>query len=126
MPDRHPDWAWIASLPSLFVRGSDLARVELFQQGRLGTPLRLTQAGRRAVGRARTFVVRDPDSTPLLVATLTGDRLEAQSLRPVEEIARRVSLSVGTVRNYLSSATTKVGGANRHEAAALARARGWI
>ncbi|GAA3878136.1 adenylyl-sulfate kinase [Tessaracoccus defluvii] len=86
MPDRHPDWAWIASLPSLFVRGSDLARVELFQQGRLGTPLRLTQAGRRAVGRARTFVVRDPDSTPLLVATLTGDRLEAQSLRPVEEI----------------------------------------
>ncbi|MFD0970520.1 response regulator [Plantactinospora endophytica] len=45
---------------------------------------------------------------------------------PVEEIAQRISLSPGTVRNYLSSAAGKVGAANRHEAVAIARRYGWI
>ena len=45
---------------------------------------------------------------------------------PVEEIADRASLSAGTVRNYLSAAVTKLGVANRHEAARVARDRGWI
>jgi two-component system response regulator DesR len=45
---------------------------------------------------------------------------------PVEEIARRAALSPGTVRNYLSAAAGKVGAANRHEAARLARRKGWI
>jgi two-component system response regulator DesR len=45
---------------------------------------------------------------------------------PVEQIARRAALSPGTVRNYLSSAATKLGAANRHEAVALARSHGWI
>lgn len=45
---------------------------------------------------------------------------------PVSEIARRASLSPGTVRNYLSSAVTKLGAANRHDACAVARRMGWI
>ncbi|MDT9593968.1 response regulator transcription factor [Nocardioides zeae] len=45
---------------------------------------------------------------------------------PIEEIARRASLSPGTVRNYLSSASTKLGAANRHDACATARRLGWI
>jgi two-component system, NarL family, response regulator DesR len=45
---------------------------------------------------------------------------------PVEEIAARAALSPGTVRNYLSSAATKLGAANRHEACAVARRMGWI
>lgn len=45
---------------------------------------------------------------------------------PVEEIARRAALSPGTVRNYLSSAVTKLGAANRHDACATARRLGWI
>jgi two-component system, NarL family, response regulator DesR len=45
---------------------------------------------------------------------------------PVEEIAQRAALSPGTVRNYLSSAAAKLGAANRHEAAQMARSRGWI
>lgn len=45
---------------------------------------------------------------------------------PVDEIAQRASLSVGTVRNYLSSAVSKLGAANRHEAVATARRLGWI
>ena len=44
----------------------------------------------------------------------------------VEDIARRASLSPGTVRNYLSSAATKLAAANRHEAVHLARSHGWI
>ena len=45
---------------------------------------------------------------------------------PIDEIARRASLTPGTVRNYLSSAATKLGAANRHEAVHLARDHGWI
>ena len=45
---------------------------------------------------------------------------------PVDEIAARASLSPGTVRNYLSSAITKLGAANRHDACAIARRTGWI
>ena len=41
-------------------------------------------------------------------------------------IATRLSLSDGTVRNYLSEAIGKVGAANRTEAARLARERGWL
>lgn len=45
---------------------------------------------------------------------------------PVDEIAARVALSPGTVRNYLSSAVRKLRAANRHEAAQVARRNGWI
>ena len=45
---------------------------------------------------------------------------------PVDEVARRVHLSPGTVRNYLSSAASKLGSANRHEAVVVARRMGWI
>ena len=44
----------------------------------------------------------------------------------IDEIARRASLSAGTARNYLSAAVTKLGAANRHEAAGIARRNGWI
>ncbi|CAM02943.1 LuxR family two component transcriptional regulator [Saccharopolyspora erythraea NRRL 2338] len=45
---------------------------------------------------------------------------------PVEEIARRVSLSRGTVRNHLAAAIAKLDAANRHEAARIAAGHGWI
>ncbi|WP_433555909.1 response regulator transcription factor [Pseudonocardia xinjiangensis] len=45
---------------------------------------------------------------------------------PVEEIAQRVSLSRGTVRNHLAAAIGKLGAANRHEAARIAAEHGWI
>jgi two-component system response regulator DesR len=45
---------------------------------------------------------------------------------PIQDIARQAALSPGTVRNYLSSAATKLGAANRHDAAQRARALGWI
>ncbi|MCW2958580.1 MAG: LuxR family transcriptional regulator [Solirubrobacterales bacterium] len=45
---------------------------------------------------------------------------------PVNDIAHKAALSPGTVRNYLSSAMTKLDAANRHEACATARRLGWI
>ena len=45
---------------------------------------------------------------------------------PPAEIAKRVALTEKTVRNYLSEAIGKVGGANRTEAARIARDRGWL
>ncbi len=42
------------------------------------------------------------------------------------EIASRLSLSEGTVRNYLSSTIGKLGAANRADAARIARDKGWL
>jgi two-component system, NarL family, response regulator DesR len=57
---------------------------------------------------------------------------ERQSLRLAEEglsgadIADRLGLSEGTVRNYLSEAISKLGAGNRIEAARIARLKGWL
>jgi two-component system response regulator DesR len=42
------------------------------------------------------------------------------------EISKLVHLSEGTVRNYLSEAISKLGAANRIEAARIARQKGWL
>ena len=44
----------------------------------------------------------------------------------VAEIAARLFLSEGTVRNYLSSAIGKLGARNRLEAIRVAEQRGWL
>jgi two-component system response regulator DesR len=43
-----------------------------------------------------------------------------------QDIADALHLSEGTVRNYLSEAISKLGAANRIEAARLARTKGWL
>lgn len=42
------------------------------------------------------------------------------------EIARKLGLSEGTVRNYLSEAISKLDATNRVDAARIARAKGWL
>jgi DNA-binding NarL/FixJ family response regulator len=44
----------------------------------------------------------------------------------VSEIAGKLFLSEGTVRNYLSAAIAKTGTRNRSEAVRLAEERGWL
>ena len=44
----------------------------------------------------------------------------------VKEISRRLYLAAGTVRNYLSTAMQKTGTTTRHDAARVARDRGWL
>ncbi|NLG45268.1 response regulator transcription factor [Gordonia sp. (in: high G+C Gram-positive bacteria)] len=59
-----------------------------------------------------------PRESEVLAAALSG--------ATVATIAGQVHLSVGTVRNHLSSAIGKTGAATRAEAALIARERGWI
>jgi two-component system, NarL family, response regulator DesR len=44
----------------------------------------------------------------------------------IEEIAGKLYLSEGTVRNYLSTSIKKLGAKNRVEAAHLAEKKGWL
>ena len=44
----------------------------------------------------------------------------------IEEVARKLYLSEGTVRNYLSNAIKKLDARNRVEAARLAERKGWL
>ncbi len=46
--------------------------------------------------------------------------------RSSAEIAAEYRLSEGTVRNYLSEASSKLGASNRIEAARIARTKGWL
>ena len=79
-------------------------------------PVRRPRACRRSDQRRRQ---------PAHAARDRGPRTRCRR-RPIEQIARRASLSPGTVRNYLSSAATKLGTANRYESVQVARTHGWI
>jgi two-component system response regulator DesR len=91
----------------------------------LAQVVRIVHAGGRHVDpelAAEAIAAGDSPLTPR-----EADVLEAAAGgAPVEDIAGRVHLSPGTVRNYLSSAVAKLGASNRHEAAATARRMGWI
>jgi two-component system response regulator DesR len=65
----------------------------------------------------------DPD--PLTARERQILRLAGEGLS-TGSIAADLQLSEGTVRNYLSEAISKLGAANRVEAARIARSRGWL
>jgi len=52
-------------------------------------------------------------------------RLAGEGMASIN-IAAKLSLSEGTIRNYLSEAISKLGAANRIEAARIARTKGWL
>ncbi|WP_037604482.1 response regulator transcription factor [Streptacidiphilus rugosus] len=92
--------------------------------GELAAALRRVHAGERVV--APELAVAAWDSADPLT-----DR-ERELLRAVAdgasntEIAARLFLAEGTVRNYLSTAMAKLGARNRTEAARTALSRGWL
>jgi two-component system, NarL family, response regulator DesR len=91
---------------------------------------RLADAIRRVHGGGRAV---DPDlaaeawseSDPLTDRERQVLRLAAEGEAGVE-IAEKLELSEGTVRNYLSEAISKLGAKNRVEAARIARVKGWL
>ncbi|MBM2618314.1 response regulator transcription factor [Actinoplanes sp. LDG1-06] len=87
--------------------------------------IRTVAAGGRYVDPQLAAEAISAGESPLTVRE-TDVLILAASGAPIDEIARRASLSSGTVRNYLSAAAGKLGAANRHEAARLAREQGWI
>jgi two-component system response regulator DesR len=91
----------------------------------LAEAIRRVHAGLRAIDPALAADAWGAEEDPL------SDR-ERQVLkqagdgRSSSEIASDLRLSEGTVRNYLSEAITKLGAANRIDAARIARTRGWL
>jgi two-component system response regulator DesR len=65
------------------------------------------------------------DDDPLTARERDVLRMGGDGL-PNAEIATRLHLAEGTVRNYLSTAMAKLGARNRTEAAKVARERGWL
>ena len=91
----------------------------------VSTAIRAVHGGGRYIDADLAAEAISAGNSPL--TSREADVLElAGDAHSINDIARRVSLSPGTVRNYLSSATTKLGAANRHEAVRVARGQGWI
>jgi two-component system, NarL family, response regulator DesR len=86
----------------------------------------------RRVHRGGRYVDPDLAMTALMAerCPLTERELEvlsaSEAAGTAADIARRLHLSPGTVRNYLSSAMQKVGATTRLEAILQARDRGWL
>jgi two-component system response regulator DesR len=123
----------LAAAAVLAAQVPDCRVVMLTTFGRAGYLRRAMEAG--AVG----FVVKgervvDP---ALAVATLAAGEspltarerdvlITARTGATIAEIASRLYLSEGTVRNYVSAAITKTGGRNRVDAVRIADDRGWL
>jgi two-component system, NarL family, response regulator DesR len=86
--------------------------------------VRRVHAGERVVDPALAVAAWD-GADPMTDRERDVLRLAADGL-PNSEIATRLHLAEGTVRNYLSTAITKLGVRNRIEAARVARDRGWL
>jgi two-component system response regulator DesR len=94
-------------------------------------------APERVVDAVRRLARGEPvvDAELVIAALRPGPPLTTTELRvlevaalgtPVKDIASRLSLSPGTVRNHLSRVIAKTGARNRIEAIYIARQSGWI
>jgi two-component system, NarL family, response regulator DesR len=90
----------------------------------LAAAVRKVHAGGRVIDpdlAVDSWTERDPlTERERAVLRLAGEGLTSSA------IGARLHLSEGTVRNYLSEAIGKTGGANRIDAARIARERGWL
>lgn len=86
--------------------------------------LRRVHSGQRVIAPELAVAAWDAED-PLTDRERDVLRLAADGA-PNADIATRLHLAEGTVRNYLSAAIAKLGARNRTEAATLARERGWL
>jgi two-component system response regulator DesR len=91
----------------------------------LATAIRTVHAGGRAIAPELALENRAGPADPLTERERQVLRLAGEG-SSTAEIARRIHLSEGTVRNYLSEAISKLGAGNRIEACRLARDAGWL
>jgi len=91
---------------------------------KLADAVRRVQSGLRVIDpelAAEAWVEADPlTDRERQVLRLAGEGMASI------DIAEKLSLSEGTVRNYLSEAISKLGAANRVEASRIARTKGWL
>ena len=91
----------------------------------LASALRRVMHGERVVDPELALLALSEGNNPL---TQREREVLAAALPGLShaEIATRLSLSEGTVRNHLSAAMQKLGARNRMEAARLAEQKGWL
>jgi two-component system response regulator DesR len=90
----------------------------------LAAALRQVHAGGRAIDPQLAAAAWD-ETDPLSERERAVLRLAGEGAKSAD-IAARLHLSQGTVRNYLSEAIGKLGAENRIEAWRIARAKGWL
>jgi two-component system response regulator DesR len=93
--------------------------------GELIAVLRRVAAGERVIDPQLALATLEMTDSPLSAREADVLRLCAAGAEPAE-IAAELFLSQGTVRNYLASAVTKVGGRNRVDAVRIATQAGWL
>lgn len=87
--------------------------------------IRDVAAGRRYIDPEIAATALTAERCPLTDRELDALR-HSRSTMSVQQIADKLHLAPGTVRNYLSSAMTKLNASSRHEAAEIAWQQGWI
>jgi two-component system response regulator DesR len=91
----------------------------------LAAAIRRVQAGERVIDPALAAAALSAGPNPL--SPRERDVLSAGADgATISDIAARLHLSEGTVRNYLSAAIQKVGARNRIEAVRSAESQGWL
>ncbi|WP_328475217.1 response regulator transcription factor [Actinoplanes sp. NBC_00393] len=87
--------------------------------------IRRVAAGERVVDPQVALAALETPDNPLPAREVDVLRLAATGAEPAE-IAAALFLSVGTVRNYLSSAITRLDARNRVDAIRIATDQGWL
>lgn len=91
----------------------------------LAAAVRTVAAGGSVIDPALASAALLAPESPLTQRETEVLRLSATGAQPME-IAERLFLSYGTVRNYLTSAVGKLGARNRIDAVRIATESGWI
>ncbi|CCH33886.1 Two-component system, response regulator of the LuxR family [Saccharothrix espanaensis DSM 44229] len=113
----HPRRALAVGAKGLVPKGSPA--------GALADVIRTVHGGGRYVDPAIAVHALLPPACPLTPQELEVLR-QAEYDTPVTEVAHRMGLSVGTVRNYLSTVVGKLGATGRQDAFATAHDNGWL
>ncbi|MEU4803093.1 response regulator transcription factor [Actinosynnema sp. NPDC023587] len=113
----HPQRALAGGAKGLVPKGAPA--------GALADVIRKVHGGGRYVDPAIAAHALLPPRCPLTPQELEVLR-QAEYDTPVTEVARRMRLSVGTVRNYLSAAVGKLDATGRRDAFATAHDNGWL
>jgi two-component system response regulator DesR len=91
----------------------------------LASAVRRVMAGERVLDPALAAAALADGESPLTPRE-TEVLGAARGGEPVADLAARLELSAGTVRNYLSSAMQKLGAHSRAEAVKVAEDKGWL
>lgn len=91
---------------------------------RLITAVHAVAKGERFLDQTLTVALLEGAEMPLTTRELSVLSLASQGA-PMAEIAARLHLSRGTVRNYMATAIRKVGARNRVDAIRIVQSAGW-